>query len=208
MGDFPAIPTKDDLYKRVNEWFYATNPDAPEPLDPKDPAQAEWRRTWTRHRDDLLNAEVDRVYWETYPDAPHHIDPDRPDHRAYQKAWFDIREQILDMAPEMAPLDGDALQQAQEAALADVRDGLQPHFENISMGMPADLEPSIAETLDAAVEQVHNAYKNGLVGEDLWRGPTVEMRSASQTNQWVRVTPTAKVANGKVVTDLDQVFAD
>src|SRR5262245_25674603 len=113
MGDFPAIPTKDELYKRVNDWFYSTHPDAPEPLDARDPAQEQWRRAWTKLRDDLLNAEVDRVYWESYPDAPHHIDPSNPAHQAYQKAWTDIRAWIMDMTPEMAPLEGDALAEAQ-----------------------------------------------------------------------------------------------
>jgi hypothetical protein len=208
MGDFPAIPTKDELYQKVNDWFYATNPDAPDPLDPKDPAQAEWRKTWMRHRDDLLNAEVDRVYWEAYPNAPHEIDPSKPEHQAYQKAWLDIRTWILDMSPDMAPLEGDALQDAQQTALADVRDDLQPHFENISMNSPADLQPSPLETLDAASEQVHTAYKNGLIGEDLWRGTTTELRSPSEPGRWVKVTPTAKVVNGKVVAELDQVYPD
>jgi hypothetical protein len=208
VGDFPPIPTKDELYQKVNDWFYATNPDAPEPLHPTDPAQAEWRRKWIRHRDELLNAEVDRVYWESYPDAPHHIDLEKPEHRAYQKAWLDIKAWILDMSPEMAPLEGDALVQAHQTALADVRADLGSHAENIVMNMPTDLAPSPWEVVDAAVEHIETAYTNGLIGEDLWRDTTVEVRSASQPGQWVRITPTAKVVDGKVVADLEQVWPD
>jgi hypothetical protein len=50
--------------------------------------------------------------------------------------------------------------------------------------------------------------ENGLIGEDLWRDATVELRSASQPDHWVRLTPTAKVVNGKVVADIEQVWPD
>lgn len=200
MGDFPAIPTKEELYQKVNEWFYATNPDAPEPLDPTSSEHAEWRRDWLRYRDELLNAETNRIYWEAYPDAPHEIDPSNPDHKPYEKAWLDIRSWILDMTPDMAPADPDDLARAQDAALEYVYTGFGEQVEGLQKVLPQDLYLPLSEAAGNAGEAVGVAYRNGLIGEDTWEGQTVDLTSTEDSTKGVKLMPRARVEKGSVNT--------
>jgi hypothetical protein len=76
------VPSKDELYTRIDQEFHEQYPDAPGQLSASDPAHSGWREKWIEIRDFRLNDECSRVYWAENPDAPTEIDPSNPDTHA------------------------------------------------------------------------------------------------------------------------------
>jgi hypothetical protein len=93
------VPTREELYKSVNEEFYETHPSAPRPLT-LGARDAELRKSWIEIRDRLLYREIDRIYWDEYPNAPREIDPDNAEHHPFQRAWWHIHDSIMQNIPQ------------------------------------------------------------------------------------------------------------
>ena len=103
------IPTRDDLYRMVDERWRAEYPNGPERLSANRPDEEEMRNRWIAIRNDFLEKEANRVYWANHPDAPRKIDPNDPTHDAYQRAWIEIRDEIMANAPHLPDSPDDAV---------------------------------------------------------------------------------------------------
>ena len=208
MGDFPEVPTREELYAKVNDWFAATHPDAPEALHPTSAEHAEWRREWLRLRDDLLNAETNRIYWEAYPTGPEKIDPSNPEHDAYEQAWLDIRRWILDNTPD--PFGEQEMAEA-EVRYREVLEGLGGQLgedlDPILSEVPDDVRDSLLDAIEGFELEVSNAYKAGevpeLKGDTRWYGTWREFTSASEPAKGVKIRPWAYMQYGRLGAGLE-----
>jgi hypothetical protein len=158
------VPTKDELYTRIDQEFHQTYPDAPGQLSASNPAHADWRRKWIELRDFRLNDECNRIYWAEHPNAPVEIEPNNPEHDRYQQSWLDIRSRIMANSP-------DAPDQGAFVDLSYVRFGVNNWFTAIDRNlhhMRAEVEAWLNQAI-AEIEQAHHAGK--IVGtNEYWLG--------------------------------------
>jgi hypothetical protein len=159
------VPTRDELYIRVDQEFHEQYPDAPQKLSAADPAHADWRKKWTDWRDFRLNEECNRVYWAENPDAPTQIDPHNPDHERYQKSWLEIRDQIMANSP-------DPPNELVFEDLSHVRYGINSWFVSIRDDFH-HLTADVEAWLQQAVAEVEQAHRDGRITppqNEYWMG--------------------------------------
>jgi len=159
------VPTKDELYTRIDQEFHEQYPEAPGQLSASDPAHADWRQKWLAIRDYRLNDECNRVYWAENPDAPTEIDPNNRDHDRFEKSWLDIRERIMANCPD-APND------LAFVDLSYIRYGVNNWFVMIDRHLH-HLKADVEAWLDVAVAEIEQAYRDGKIvhGEhEFWYG--------------------------------------
>jgi hypothetical protein len=149
------VPTKDELYTRVDQEFHQEHPEAPGQLSASDPAHADWRRKWLEIRDFRLNEECNRIYWAENPDAPIEIDPNNPDHARFQRSWLEIRDQIMANSP-------DAPDQLAFVDLSYVRYGVNNWFTAIDDRL-RHMKPEVEAWLDQAVAEIEQAHHAGRI---------------------------------------------
>jgi hypothetical protein len=89
-----ALPTQAELYAETDRQFAAQHPEAPQRLDPDDPAQASLVTAWLAIRDELLNAWTDQAFYEFFPSAGR-LDPANPEDSTLIEYWRDIQQQIV-----------------------------------------------------------------------------------------------------------------
>jgi hypothetical protein len=159
------VPSRDELYTRIDQEFHQQYPDAPGQLSASDPAHADWRKKWIEIRDFRLNDECNRVYWAENPDAPTEIDPKNPDHERYQKSWLEIRDQIMSNSP-------DAPNELAFVDLSYIRYGVNNWFVAIDSHL-RHLRSEVESWLNDAVTEIEKAYHDGRIvhGEhEYWTG--------------------------------------
>lgn len=149
------VPTKDELYTRVDQEFHQQYPEAPGQLSASDPNHTEWRQKWLEIRDMRLNDECNRVYWAENPDAPIEIDPNNPAHDRYQKSWIEIRDQIMANCP-------DAPDQLAFVDLSYIRYGINNWFTAIDDKL-RHMKPDVQAWLDVAVAEIEQAHRDGKI---------------------------------------------
>jgi hypothetical protein len=157
------VPTKDELYTRVDQEFHMQYPEAPGQLSASDPKHADWRKKWIDIRDFRLKEECNRVYWAENPDAPVEIEPNNPAHDRFQKSWIDIRDKIMANSP-------DAPDQLAFVDLSYIRYGVNNWFTAIDESLhflKADVQAWLNDAV-AEIEQAHHAGK--IVQGDYWVG--------------------------------------
>ena len=183
------VPTKDELYTRVDQEFHQQYPDAPGQLSASDPAHADWRKKWIEIRDFRLNDECNRVYWAENPDAPTEIDPNNPDHSRFEKSWLDIRERIMSNSPD-APNDTVFVD------LSYVRYGVNNWFVAIDNHL-RHMKPDVEAWLDVAVAEIEQAHRDGRIvhaPNEYWEGtprvfPTGRTAPSAEN---IKLTPRAQ----------------
>ena len=148
------VPTKDELYTRIDQEFHQQYPDAPGQLSASDPAHADWRKKWIDIRDMRLNDECNRVYWAENPDAPTEIQPNNPDHNRFEKSWLEIRERIMANSPDAPD------HQMAFVDLSYVRWGINNWFTMIDDKL-RHMKPEVEAWLDVAVAEVEKAHHDG-----------------------------------------------
>ena len=163
------MPSRDELYARVDEDFRVEFPDAPARLHATSAEHADWRREWLVIRDDLLNAEVNRLYWDRYPGAPHQIDPENPAHREFQEGWWEIRTEILANAPE--PADGGDGPAADEPDFSFARAGIYQAVVSLQEALPPSMKDPLDVYVETAYEQAQSAVLDGSATKTAWWGP-------------------------------------
>lgn len=149
------VPSKDELYTRVDQEFHEQYPDAPGQLSASNPAHADWRQKWIEIRDFRLNDECNRVYWAENPDAPTEIDPNNPDHNRYEKAWIEIRDRIMANTP-------DAPNEMAFVDLSYIRYGINNWFVAIDAHL-RHVKPDVEAWLDTAIAEVEQAHRDGKI---------------------------------------------
>jgi len=182
------VPTKDELYTRVDQEFHQQYPDAPGQLSASDPAHADWRKKWIEIRDYRLNDECNRVYWAENPDAPTEIDPNNPDHNRFEKSWLEIRERIMANSP-------DAPDQMAFVDLSYVRWGINNWFVMADDNL-RHMKPEVESWLDVAVAEVEQAHRDGRIvhgQNEHWEGtPRVfQTGRTAPSAESFKLTPTA-----------------
>ena len=184
------VPTRDELYTRVDQEFHEQYPDAPGQLSASNPAHADWRKKWTDIRDYRLNEECNRVYWAENPDAPTEIDPHNPDHQRFQQSWLEIRDGIMSNSPD-APND------LVFEDLSYVRYGINSWFVAIEHNLD-HMKPEVEAWLDVAVAEIEQAHRDGRIvhePNEHWEGtprvfqsgrtaPSVESFTLTPTGQY------------------------
>ena len=155
------IPTREELYDKVDDLYHHHFPEAPYKLHATSAEHATWREMWLDIRDRTLVEEVNRIYWARFPDGPVKIDPDNPDHKRFTDGWLAIRDAINESAP-MPPVGEDVDESAEEET---VRTGV-----NQSVGTLLLEAPQFREVVDAAcvtaVEVILAAAKDGRITRD------------------------------------------
>jgi hypothetical protein len=182
------VPTKDELYTRVDQEFHTQYPEAPGQLSASDPSHADWRQKWIDIRDFRLNEECNRVYWAQNPDAPIEIEPNNPDHDRFQKSWIDIRDKIMANCP-------DAPDQMAFVDLSYIRYGVHNWFTAIDDKL-RHMKPEVEAWLDVAVAEIEQAHRDGKIvhgQHEYWEGtPKVfETGRTSPSPESIKLTPKA-----------------
>src|SRR5262245_16784446 len=93
-----TLPTRDELYQETDKRYWSNYPDAPERIDPNDPAQDQWEQKWLALRDEVLYQMTDKVFYEYFPDAGR-LDPNNAADEHLIKYWNDIKSQICNGVP-------------------------------------------------------------------------------------------------------------
>ena len=93
-----ALPTRDQLYDETDRRYKAAHPDAPDRIDPDDPAHNGWERTWLEIRDSVLYEWTDEIFYQYFPSAGR-LDPGNPDDELLIRYWNDIKDQICNGQP-------------------------------------------------------------------------------------------------------------
>lgn len=159
------VPTRDELYTRVDQEFHQMYPDAPGQLSASNPAHADWRTKWIELRDMRLNEECNRVYWAENPDAPVEIEPNNPAHDRFQKSWIDIRDRIMANCP-------DAPDQLAFVDLSYVRYGVNSWFSDIDRFLH-HMRPEVEAWLPQAIAEIEQAHHDGKIvhgPNEIWLG--------------------------------------
>ncbi len=156
-----------------------------------------WTENWPQYRDDLLNAQTNRIYWAENPDAPLTIAPENPAHDPFQKSWWSIHEQILGNTPP--PLD----QGSFAVDLSTVDFGVKQWIAAWQT-MLGEMYSHFEEWSNRAIDEVIEAYNAGtLVANSPWTGTVAEfaLRKAPYGIQaW---TSTTMREDGSVVTTVE-----
>jgi len=190
------VPSRDELYTRIDQEFHEQHPEAPAKLSASDPAHAAWRQMWTETRDFRLNDECNRVYWAENPDAPVEIDPHNPDHARFQQSWIAIRDQIMSNSP-------DAPDELAFEDLSYVRYGVNNWFVAIEHNlhhMKADVEAWCQQAV-TEIEQAHRERRIVHEPNEHWLGtPRVfpTGRTAPSVESFT-LTPTGEYATDGVL---------
>jgi len=170
------IPTRDELYKLVDDDFHMYYPDAPQRLSKRD---TEWIAKWNEVCHSKLNDETNRVYWAENPDAPQKLD-DSPEWERYRKAWIEIRDQIMSNQPG-PELNDD------EVDLSYARAGVTRFYLNSEGQLLPDMKERVWPRLDAMLDEVERAVKNHEVPDNgnTWQVPKETITSELDSNQQV-----------------------
>jgi hypothetical protein len=91
-----AVPGRDFLLSEVGREFPLRHPDAPEHLDPSDPAHAPFIAAWWEMYTEFLNRMVDAHFFRFFPQAPEKLNPDDPADANFIEYWLDLRDMIED----------------------------------------------------------------------------------------------------------------
>jgi hypothetical protein len=180
------VPTKDELYTRVDQEFKMMYPEAPGQLSASNPAHADWRQKWIEHRDFRLNEECNRVYWAENPDAPVEINPNDPAHDKFQRSWLEIRDKIMANSP-------DAPDQLAFVDLSYVRYGVNSWFTAIDDKL-RHVKPDVEQWLPEAIAEIEKAHHDGkIVQGQYWYG-TPKVFPTGRTSpsvESIKLTPRA-----------------
>ncbi|RZU53726.1 hypothetical protein EV385_5659 [Krasilnikovia cinnamomea] len=90
-----ALPSHEFVIAEVDREFHLQHPEAPEHLDPNDPAQAELVQQWNAMYHEFLSATVDSHFFRFFPHAPRQLDPNDPDQAQLVEYWTDLRDAIV-----------------------------------------------------------------------------------------------------------------
>ena len=182
------VPTKDELYTRIDQEFHQEYPDAPGQLSASDPAHADWRKKWIDIRDMRLNDECNRVYWAENPDAPTEIDPNNPEHNRFEKSWLEIRERIMANSP-------DAPDEMAFVDLSYVRWGINNWYVMVNDNL-RHMKTEVEAWLDVAVAEVEQAHRDGRIvhgQNEHWEGTPRAFQTGrtAPSPESFKLTPTA-----------------
>lgn len=93
-----TLPSRDELNQMVDSEFREQHPNAPERLDPDQPAHAQLIANWVAIRDRKATEWTDDIFASFFPDAGR-LDPGDPRDRTLIDYWTDIRNQLRDGPP-------------------------------------------------------------------------------------------------------------
>jgi len=173
------VPTREELYAKVNEVYWERFPDAPRRLSRSDD-DAAWRDVWLQFRDLMLNSETNRVYWELFPNAPEKLDPDNPDDNVYVNAWLEIRDAIISNSP-LPPGDDDGYpDEDHDIDMSYARRGLYRGLDRALEIVDPDHHQEVREYFDAAFEEIRERALNGEIPEDpdVWSARSITVPTA------------------------------